>query len=267
MRRSLCPFFLFAAVQIFVERNIYHTMPDTTGSNNFINDQIAELIMECIDEHKKLPTEQELMERFQINRFALREILNAYAVNGIIVSQQGSGRYAQFPDLGVQIKNIWAPFIKCRPSLLLDFFEIRKCLELSSLPIAMQNLRPDDLLQLRHHTDAMLKCAQAGESFESFDRDFHCTLFACTGNLFFKQLLTAFWDICEDSIIWPSSNDLLYVAQQHIDILEALACQDEAKASELLNMQLVESRNQIALALVKGSQESPREHNAFVALT
>lgn len=57
------------------------------------------------------------------------------------------------------------------------------------------------------------------------------------------------------------------VAQQHIDILEALACQDEARASELLNMQLVESRNQIALALVKGSQESPREHNAFVALT
>ena len=55
----------------------------------------------------------------------MREILNAYAVNGIIVSQQGSGRYAQFPDLGVQIKNIWAPFIKCRPSLLLDFFEIR----------------------------------------------------------------------------------------------------------------------------------------------
>ncbi|HJF55992.1 MAG TPA: GntR family transcriptional regulator, partial [Anaerotruncus colihominis] len=57
-------------------------MPDTTGSNKFINDQIAELIMECIDEHKKLPTEQELMERFQINRFALRELLNAYAVNG-----------------------------------------------------------------------------------------------------------------------------------------------------------------------------------------
>ena len=238
-------------------------MPDTTGSNKFINDQIAELIMECIDEHKKLPTEQELMERFQINRFALRELLNAYAVN---VSQQGSGRYAQFPDLGVQIKNIWAPFIKCRPSLLLGFFEIRKCLELSSLPIAMQNLRPDDLLQLRRHTDAMLKNAKAGESFEAYDRDFHCTLFACTGNLFFKQLLTAFWDICEDSIVWPSNNDLVYVAQQHIDILEALACQDEARASELLNRQLVESRNQIALALVKGEQKSPHGRNTYVSV-
>lgn len=193
--------------------------------------------MECIDEHKKLPTEQELMERFQINRFALRELLNAYAVNGIIVFQQSNGRYAQFPDLGVQIKNIWAPFIKCHPSLLLDFFEIRKCLELSSLPIAMQNLRPDDLLQLRRHTDAILKNAKAGESFETYDRDFHCTRFACTGNLFFKQLLTAFWDICENSIVWPSNNDLIFV----------------------------ESRNQIVLALVKGEQKSPHERNAYVS--
>ena len=50
-------------------------------------------------------------------------------------------------------------------------------------------------------------------------------------------------------------------------LLHALVLKDEARASELLNMQRVESRNQIALALVKGSQESPREHNAFVALT
>ena len=46
-----------------------------------------------------------------------------------------------------------------------------------------------------------------------------------------------------------------------------MACQDEARASELLNMQLVESRNQIALALVKGSQENPREYSALAALT
>ncbi len=226
-------------------------MMESSAITEQVNDQIIQLIIECIEEDKKLPTEQEMMARFQISRTALREILNEHAVNGIITSQQGSGRYAHFPDLGIQIKNTWLPFIKHKPSMLLDFFEVRKCLELSSLPVAMQNLRSDNLLQLRQHADAMLKCAKEGKSFEKHDRDFHCTLFSCTKNVLFTQLLTAFWDVCESAFTWPSNNDLMHVAQQHVDILEALACQDEKKATALLDEQFVESRNQIALALVK----------------
>ena len=128
--------------------------------------------------------------------------------------------------------------------------------------IAMQNLRPDDLLQLRRHTDAMLKTPRPVNHLKLMIGTFTALCSPVRAICFFKQLLTAFWDICEDSIVWPSNNDLVYVAQQHIDILEALACQDEARASELLNRQLVESRNQIALALVKGEQKSP--HGAIL---
>jgi len=226
-------------------------MTDTNDTTAKLNDNITKLVIDCIEENKKLPTEQEMMVQFNVSRTVLREVLNAYAVNGIITSQQGSGRYAQFPDLGVQIKNTWLPFIKHKPSLLLDFFEVRRCLEISSLSVAMQNLRFDDLLLLRQHADAMVTCANENKPFEKHDRDFHCTLFACTGNPLFTQLLTAFWDICENSFTWPTNNNLNKVAQQHIDILEALACQDEEKATDLLNKQFIESRNQIALALVK----------------
>ncbi|MFV0361825.1 MAG: FadR/GntR family transcriptional regulator [Suipraeoptans sp.] len=216
-----------------------------------VSHDITSLIIECIEQDKKLPTEQEMINQFQISRTALREILNSYAVNGIITSQQGSGRYAHYPDLGIQIKNVWFPFIKHKPSMMLDFFEIRKCLEISSLPVVMNNLRPDDLLQLRKHANAMVKCAREGKTFEKHDRDFHCALFACTGNPLFTQLLTAFWDVCESAFTWPENNDLMSVAQQHVDILEALACQDKQRASELLEQQFIESRNQIALAMVK----------------
>ena len=228
-------------------------MAEDRNNTELVREQLADLIMECIEEHKKLPTEQEMMEQFHVNRFYLREQLNVYAANGIITSQQGSGRYAQFPDLGVQIKSTWAPFIKRRPALLLDFLEIRKCLELSSLSLAMHNMRSDDLLRLRRCTAAMMERAKAGEAFAQQDRDFHCTLFACTGNIFFRQLLTAFWDVCESSIIWPQNNDLVHVAKQHNDILEALACQDDKTAASLLNEQFIESRNQIALALIKNA--------------
>ena len=174
-----------------------------------------------------------------------------FEVYGIIISKQGSGRYAKYPDLGVQIKNVWSIFIKYKPTLILDFLEVRKYMEISSIPVAMNNLKAEDLLVLRQHVNAMLECVESGKPFIKHDRDFHCALFSCIGNTIFEQLLTAFWDICESADVWPINDDPKRVAQQHIDILEAFACRDQEKATSLLEQQFMESRNQIALALVK----------------
>ena len=59
--------------------------------------------------------------------------LSVYEANGLLVSQQGSGRYVKKPDLGAQITASWSLYIKAKPTLLLDLLDIRAMLDICLL--------------------------------------------------------------------------------------------------------------------------------------
>lgn len=214
--------------------------------------QLALLIVECIRNNEKLPSEQEMMDRFQVSRFMLRKALQTFEINGIITPVQGSGRYAQFPDLGIQIRNVWSIFIEANPSFLLDLLEIRKILEIHSLPLAMKQFRTEDLFVLRAQVEGMRKNLAAGLPFFQYDRAFHKTLFLSTGNPVLSQLLSAFWDLYETSKIaenaeTPNSEDVINL---HYNIMEAFARQDLDRATALLEENFKDMRNKITLAII-----------------
>jgi len=167
---------------------------------------------------------------------------------------QGSGRVCHYPNVGDQVNHIWSLVIKVKSEFLLEFLDVRSALELSSVPIVIKNLRPDDLISLHKLTQKMLECVKRNEPFNAYDREFHCTLFKCTGNSIFQQVLTAFWDLCERTIQWPENGNSEEVVQQHVELLEAFACRNEELATQLLSKQFVNSRNQIALALLNRCQ-------------
>lgn len=222
-----------------------------SSEESVINNQLASLVVECIRKNEKLPSEQEMMDRFHVSRFMLRKALQIFEINGIITPVQGSGRYAQFPDLGKQILNIWSVFIKANPSFLLDLLEIRKILEIHSLPLAMKQFRTEDLFILRTQVEGMRKNLDAGLPFFQYDRAFHKTLFLSTGNPVLSQLLSAFWDLYESSdLAAVEQPDSEQVINLHYNIMEALARQDLERATALLEENFQDMRNKITLAII-----------------
>lgn len=220
-----------------------------TDKNKVLKNQIANLIVECIEENKKLPSEQEMMETFSVSRFSLREVLSLFEANGIITSQRGSGRIAQYPDLGTQIKNIWGVFIDSKPTLFLDFMEIRQFLEISAIPRVVLTIRPEELLLLQKCVNDMKQCSIVSEEFCELDRTFHTLLYNSQGNTILKQLISMYWDICSESIIWPTI-DPNETIKMHENILSGLASSDIDRTVAALQAHFEDTKTQMTLALL-----------------
>ena len=224
-----------------------HKTPDGTKS---LKDRVSSLVAKCLRSGEKLPTERQMVDELGVSRTALRETLSAFEANGMITSQQGSGRYVRFPDIGLSILNSWLIVIKANPSMLLDFFEIRCILEIYSLPQAVERANVDQISELHKQVRAMLEKAKKGEDFISEDREFHRILFASTGNILLEQLLNSFWDLFDVFIVERAHSDLENAALRHKRILDAFTRQDTPLLTELMREQCADARLRIVNAII-----------------
>lgn len=212
--------------------------------------KLNKLIIDSIHSGEKLPTEKEMTEQLGISRSVLRDALSVYEASGVIVSKQGSGRYAQMPNIGRQIINIWSIFINEDPSLLLELQEIRSILEIYSLPEAINKITLEQLQELNFQVSEMKRKVSLGQSFEDNDREFHKILFASTQNGLLEQLMSAFWDLSTNAKLYSYREDLYLQANQHQEILDAIVRKDVSLAVELMKQQCENAKYQIVTTLM-----------------
>ena len=216
-----------------------------------LTSKLNKIIIKSIKTGEKLPTEKEMTEQLGISRSVLRDALSVYEASGVIVSRQGSGRYAQMPNIGSQIINIWSIFINEDPSLLLELHQIRSILEIYSLPEAIHKISFEQLQELNFHVSEMKRKVSLGHSFEDNDREFHRILFASTQNGLLEQLMSAFWDLSTQAKLYTYREDLYLQANQHQEILDAIVRKDTTLAVELMKQQTEDAKYQIITTLMK----------------
>ena len=216
-----------------------------------LTSKLNKIIIKSIKTGEKLPTEKEMTEQLGISRSVLRDALSVYEASGVIVSRQGSGRYAQMPNIGSQIINIWSIFINEDPGLLLELHQIRSILEIYSLPEAIHKITFEQLQELNFHVSEMKRKVSLGHSFEDNDREFHRILFASTQNGLLEQLMSAFWDLSTQAKLYTYREDLYLQANQHQEILDAIVRKDTALAVELMKQQSEDAKYQIIKTLMK----------------
>lgn len=220
-----------------------------------LTSKLNKIIIESIKTGEKLPTEKEMTERLNVSRSVLRDALSVYEASGVIVSKQGSGRFAQMPNIGSQIINIWSIFINEDPGLLLELHQIRSILEIYSLPEAIHKISFEQLQELNYHVSEMKRKVSLGQSFEDNDREFHRILFASTHNGLLEQLMSAFWDLSTQAKLYTYREDLYLQANQHQDILDAIVRKDTNLAVELMKQQTEDAKYQIITTLMNSPAE------------
>ena len=216
-----------------------------------LNEKLCELILKSVETGEKLPTEKEMMDTLGVSRAVLRDALRVYETSGVIVSRQGSGRYAQMPNIGSQIINIWSIFIRSNPSLLLELLEIRSILETYSLPKVINKITIEQLQALNVQVNEMKRKVTLGQTFEKNDREFHRILFSSTENSLLEQLLSAFWDLYDAAKVSSFREDLYILANQHQDILDAIMRKDLELSTQLMRAQFEDAEYQIITSLMK----------------
>jgi GntR family transcriptional repressor for pyruvate dehydrogenase complex len=222
---------------------------------NSLKDRIADMIVERLNTHEKLPPEKDLMRQFGVSKTALREALSPFEANGIIDAQQGSGRYVKTPDVSVQISETWSIVLRADPSFLLKLLEIRAILEINTLGIAVERANIDQIRRMSDLVEEMLARAASGETFVEQDRAFHLALFSSAGNEPLEQLLAAFWNLFSRSGVGRRHTGLVESAKQHKAMLDAFARGDLENLTRLTKEQLSDARYRIILALTGREQE------------
>jgi DNA-binding FadR family transcriptional regulator len=213
-------------------------MPEAIERRN-LSEVVAERIREYIVDNglkpgDRLPTEQELSDRFGVSRVSTREatkalgflgIIDAAPRRGLVVGQVDMKRLSSYLGFHFAISDF-------PRSELLD---ARLVIETGSLPRVMERMveEPGLYVRLAEAADAVQAAPNLDERIRA-DAAFHRDLLEASGVgplLAFNDLLTIFFDRFRRSI---ESGDWETGLRQHREILDALRAGDVKLACDIL---------------------------------
>jgi GntR family transcriptional repressor for pyruvate dehydrogenase complex len=135
----------------------------------------------------RLPTEREIVDSLGVNKASLREAFRVLEAEGLIISQQGNGRFVKAPQAESFLRtNIVIGHLE--RSQVLDLLEAREAIESKIAELAAERATPEDIESLRTTLGHMRsKSDQPGEGPNLFvlDGTFHRILAEASQNFVF----------------------------------------------------------------------------------
>jgi GntR family transcriptional repressor for pyruvate dehydrogenase complex len=221
-------------------------MSETIQRRN-LSEVVAERIKDYIIEHKlkpgsRLPTEQELADRFGVSRISTREATKALAFLGIIDAAPRRGLVVGQVDMK-QVTNYLGFHLAISDFPRAQLLDTRLIIETGALPYVMKQMATDPMLHARL-SEMGLRIAKARSLDDRIAADaaFHRALIDASGVqplVAFHDLLTIFFDRFRRSL---AAGDWESGSKQHQQILDALRDGELKRACDILTSHLEHHR-------------------------
>lgn len=225
-----------------------------------VGKQIAQNIREAIVSGKlkideKLPTEEDLAQRFEVSRPTIREALKTLAAQNLIRSRRGpaGGNFVQKPSMGdltTTLSNACSLLVSVGEIDLSDISEARLELETMCVRMAAKRRSKEHLEQMATEIAIQQDSAIDDVAFCASDVRFHQTLAQTTGN---PLLQLAMLPVI--AALQPASNMVVFrhrkreiIVDQHVRMHQALAARDGVAAEQVVVEQVEYLRTQYMLA-------------------
>ena len=160
------------------------------------HDQIAatlgmELLQGRYPPGSNMPAEPQLIERFQVSRTVMREVIKTLAAKGFVASKTRVGTRVREP---VHWNYFDADVLAWRVRLGLDdefmrsLTEVRRALEPAAAALAARHRTSADLTRLRECVREMARSGHTRQSFAEADLDFHLAIGSASGNPLIRSM-------------------------------------------------------------------------------
>jgi len=232
-----------------VEENKFTSITRPKNLSNQIEEQILKAINKgvfVVGEY--LPSENKLVEIFEVSRGVIREALLLLSAKGFIEIKKGKGARVLNPS----IKSLLDPFsslmnYKCGNKGLKHSIDIRVMIEPQIASLAATNRNEDDLKKLKHCFDQMEKHKNNRKLFSFYDIEFHKMISLSSGNPMFSIILEPIFhflqiyhqEACEDL------NSDIITFDYHQKILIAIENGDNNAAFESMKEHLIIGQNSV----------------------
>lgn len=178
----------------------------------------------------RIPSEMELIEKFDVSRNTLREAIRALVHAGLLETNQGSGTIVRSTNsLSAALKR----YIK--KTTLLETLDVRLALEKQAAVLAAANRSEMDLRSLENCIE---QCRQAAEdndreTFIASDIRFHQTIVQSSKNQLlidlYEPMLEVIYTFVEE--LMTMTAPFKYEAELHLELFYAIRNHDQDAAS------------------------------------
>lgn len=200
---------------------------------------------------EKLPTEVEIMARFDVSRTVVRESLSRLQASGLVETRHGIGTFVLQPPETGNFRINAEDFATVAD--VISVLELRISLETEAAGLAAQRRTAENLQAMESALNAFTQSINADLDAVAPDFQFHMEIARSTGNHHFADLMTYL-----GTMIIPRTrvntahqapegrlNYLLRVNSEHESIYNAIRDQDAEAARAAMRTHLANSRERL----------------------
>ena len=216
-----------------------------------LGEQLAGRIGQLIEsgefvEGGRLPSENDLAERFGVSRPIIREALSRMRSLGVISSRRGSGSYVKSREAAEPIAPVETPFGPLNSlTQVKKCFQFRATIEGDAAYFAAQNRNKESLDRMQAALERLEAAVVGRQIGISPDYDFHVTIARASGNEFFETIMRQLQTPIEFTINLARSLSLtrtvehmMTIQGEHVAIFNAIEAGDGETARRVMRSHL-----------------------------
>jgi GntR family transcriptional repressor for pyruvate dehydrogenase complex len=207
----------------------------------------------------RLPTEQQLADRYGVSRNVVREAVAQLRADGMIEARQGVGAFVLAPEQRTAIR-IDREALKIATNME-HLFELRRVLEVESATLAATRRSEEHLDTIKAALDRMSGEERWEEGSIEADLAFHREIARATGNGYIHTFISFVCEQIRGSIHYARRvnplHDLVEInVGEHVRIYEALVAGDPRAAGEAMAAHIVGAADRVGVLLPAPTTET-----------
>jgi len=200
----------------------------------------------------RLPTEQQLADRFGVGRNVVREAIAQLRADGIVEARQGVGAFVLAPEQRTAIR-IDTESLKSEANME-NLFELRRVLETESAMLAAERRTEEDLAAIKAALDRMSGEERWEDGSIDADLAFHREIAKATGNAYIHTFISFVCEQIRKSIHYARLtnplHDLVEInVGEHVRIYDALAAGDSRAAGSAMAKHIIGAAARVGISL------------------
>lgn len=205
----------------------------------------SQIMRESMKVGDKLPTESELMERFEVGRSTIREAIKQLQAENIVVIRHGKGSFVA-DRTGIRNDPLGLSFEE-QSQVLRELMEVRLLMEPNIAEKAALRHTPEDAEAMHNAIRCMAEASERGEDYMRFDYDFHLAMAESLHNSVLRRMYPVIFEAIAQGYHRTAHvhGSARVALGYHRDILDAIERGDASAASESTRRHIFQAINDI----------------------
>ena len=215
-----------------------------------IYEEVADIIIEMIKSGQLKPGDQldsvqELANKFQVGRSAIREALTSLRAMGLIEMRQGEGTFVKTFTPNSLTYPLQSAMLMSKKSIQ-ELLELRLIVEAAIVAKAAKNRTIEDLDEMRKHLDDMAVHTGNSELGERADLAFHLAIAKAADNVLLSTLMQHVSDLMSEAMretrricLYDEKQTLAQLNEHHLSIYRQIEAQDDVAAEKAMKAHLL----------------------------